>query len=65
MKKYKMDLTTKTLTVTKAFAETALSNLDSEEAKIIARCRAICPDLKFAYTFCIVLMKSVCLLLSV
>ena len=23
------------------------------------------PDLKFAYTFCIVLMKSVCLLLSV
>ena len=44
-----MDLTTKTLTVTKAFAETALSNLDSEEAKIISRCRAICPDLKFAY----------------
>lgn len=49
MKTYKMDLTTKTLTVTRAFAETALSNLDSEEAKIIARCRAICPDLKFAY----------------
>ena len=41
MKEYKMNFATKTLTVTKAFAEEAL-NPDSEASTIIANCRAVC-----------------------
>ena len=48
MEKYKMNFATKTLTITKKFAEAAL-NSDSAEAQIIANCRAACPDLQIAY----------------
>ena len=49
MEYYKMDLQNKTLIISKAFAENALNNLESEEAKIVANYRAICPDFKFVY----------------
>ncbi len=48
IEKYKMNFATKTLTITKAFAEEAL-NPESAEAQIIANCRAACPDLRIAY----------------
>ena len=48
MKEYKMNFATKTLTITKAFAEEALI-ADSEAGKIIANCHALCPNLRIAY----------------
>lgn len=48
MKEYKMNFATKTLTVTKAFAEAALI-ANSEASKIIANCHALCPNLRIAY----------------
>lgn len=48
MKNYKMNFATKTLTITKAFAEEALI-ADSEASKIIANCHALCPNLRIAY----------------
>lgn len=48
MKEYKMNFATKTLTVTKAFAEAAFI-ANSEASKIIANCHALCPDLRIAY----------------
>ena len=48
MKEYKMNFATKTLTVTKAFAEEALI-ADSEASKIIANCHAVCPSLRIVY----------------
>ena len=48
MKEYKMNFATKTLTVTKAFAEEALI-AGSEASKIIANCYALCPNLRIAY----------------
>ena len=47
-KEYKMNFATKTLTITKAFAEAALEP-KSEASKVIANCRAACPDLQIAY----------------
>ena len=48
MKEYKMNFATKTLTITKAFAEEALI-AGSEASKIIANCYALCPNLRIAY----------------
>lgn len=48
MKEYKMNFATKTLTITKAFAEDALI-ANSEASKIIANCHALCPNLRIAY----------------
>ena len=48
MKEYKMNFVTKTLTVTKAFAEEAI-NPESDASRIIANCRAVCPNLRIAY----------------
>ena len=48
MKDYKMNFATKTLTITKAFAEEAL-NPESEASKIIVNCRAVCPNLRIVY----------------
>lgn len=48
MKEYKMNFATKTLTITKAFAEAALDP-KSEASKVIANCRAACPDFRIAY----------------
>ena len=47
-KEYKMNFATKTLTITKAFAEAALEP-KSEASKVIANCRAACRDLQIAY----------------
>ena len=49
MKEYKMNFATKTLTITKAFAEAAL-DAESEASTIIANCRAACPDLRIVST---------------
>ena len=48
MKEYKMNFATKTLTITKAFAEEALI-ADSDASKIIANCYAVCPNLRIVY----------------
>lgn len=47
-KECQMNFATKTLTITKAFAEAALEP-KSEASKVIANCRAACPDLQIAY----------------
>lgn len=46
MKNYKMDFTTKTLTITKAFADKAADKADSAENKILLRFMNDFPDLK-------------------
>ena len=45
MKKYKMDLTTQTLYISKEFQRAALS-ANSEESEIVKQCRNLCPNLK-------------------
>lgn len=49
IKGYKMDFTTKTITITKEFAETALMNPESDQGKILENARSLCPDLRIAY----------------
>ena len=46
MEYYKMDFTTKTLTITKAFADQAADDADSAENKVILRFMNDFPDLK-------------------
>ena len=48
MEKYKMNFSTKTLTITRAFA-TKATKPNSEEANLILNMRALVPDLKIAY----------------
>ena len=48
MKNYKINMATKTLTITKDFEEKAMIP-NSEESKIIEQFRSLCPDLRIAY----------------
>lgn len=48
MKYAKMNFATRTLTISKDFADLALAP-NSEEANYMQHCRSLCPDLKIAY----------------
>ena len=49
MTNYKMNFATKTLTISKEFANKAISCPNSRESQIIEQSRSLCPDLKIAY----------------
>ena len=49
MKAYSFDFASRTLTMTKAFAEAASSDLNSEEYKIIKQFQNDIPDLRISY----------------
>lgn len=49
MEKYKFDFTTKTLTITKAFVDKAITDPESDENKVILRFKNDFPDLRIKY----------------
>ena len=49
MEKYKFDFTTRTLTITKAFVDKAITDPESDENKVILRFKNDFPDLRIKY----------------
>lgn len=49
MEKYNFDFTTKTLTITKAFVDKAITDPESDENKVILRFKNDFPDLRIKY----------------
>ena len=49
MTNYKMNFATNTLTISKEFANKAISCPNSRESQIMEQCRSLCTDLKIAY----------------